>query len=214
MAAKKKEGGVERSWRRIESWFADRHPEVALGLAKGASEKSIAAAEKKLGARFPPDVRASFLVHDGQVDEPGVQLWPWARRLGSLESLTACWTGDRKYFDERTMAERLDWLSDDRKVRQVHLHPRQVPLGGSRHWDYGRLLVDLIPGPEGVEGQIIARDDIDLVFVAPSFGALLDRIATGLEDGTMVLEGEGDERVLGYRKKRGKRLFAAKYFAS
>lgn len=35
-------------------------------LKKGATEEQIAACEATLGVTFPPDLRASFLIHDGQ----------------------------------------------------------------------------------------------------------------------------------------------------
>jgi cell wall assembly regulator SMI1 len=56
--------------------------------------------------KFPADFRASLRVHDGQDNAPRVQLWPFALRLGSLDSLVRCWKDDRKYFDAKAMAER------------------------------------------------------------------------------------------------------------
>lgn len=177
---------VRKAWAAIERCF-ERHPGAQLKLRPPATEKSIAAAEHTLGIRFPDDYRESLLVHDGQDDEPNVFLFPVAQRLGSLESLVTCWKDDRKYFDETDPEKRFEWLDDSERVRQVHLHPKQIPIAGSTYWDYGRLLIDYVPGPAGTAGQIIARDDIDLRFIAPSFGVLLSKIATGLEDGTTVV---------------------------
>jgi cell wall assembly regulator SMI1/predicted DNA-binding WGR domain protein len=184
---------IAEVWARIEGWFAKR-PELPLRLRPGAKEKDIVAAEKTLGVRFPDDFRASLRLHDGQEDrEDGgdVDWLPVALRLGSLASLVRCWQDDRKYYDEEGMAERLDWLDKGERVRQVHLHPKHIPFAGSRYWDYGRLMFDFIPGPQGAAGQVIARDDIDLVFVDASFGAFLERVAIGLERGTRKVYVQG-----------------------
>ena len=192
-------------WTRIEGWFAKNHPELSLGLLPGATAEAITAAEKKLGVSLPADFRASLLVHDGQVDSPGVQLFPVAQRLGSLASLVGCWTDDRDGYDESEMAERFDWLDDSERVRQVQLHPKHIPIAGSPYWDYDRLMLDFIPGPEGSAGQVIARDDIELEYLCTTFGDLLARTAQALEDGTAVVTKSTYASELGYRAPNGKK---------
>lgn len=203
-------------WGRIERWFAERHPAIDLKLRPAATEKVIAAAEKQLDVRLPADFRASLLVHDGQGDEPGVFLFPHSERLGSLKGMVACWKGDRSSYDKRDVEGRFAWLDDGRRVRQVHFHPKHVAFAGSTYWDYGRLLFDFVPGPDGGEGQVIARSDVDFVFVCSSFGALLERTATGLEDGTIVLQSDpepyGTTRLV-YTLGPGKPVKASEYFA-
>lgn len=201
------------AWARIERWFSAHHPSLDLKLRPGANDRAIAAAEKKLGVTFPDDFRASLRVHDGQENEPDVRLWPWGQRLGSLDGLTRCWKDDRGLFDQEEMAERFEWLSDDGRVRQVHPHPAHVPIAGSTYWDYSRLLLDYVPGPKGTTGQVIARDDVDFVFVCPTFGELLERTARGLEDGTIAVKAGDYDSALEYRTKKGKAVPAAKYFA-
>ena len=139
-------------WGRIERWFAEHRPEIELKLRPGAKEKEILAAEKQLGVRLPEDFRASLLVHDGQGDEPGVFLFPHSERLGSLKAMVACWKGDRPSYDKHDSEGRFGWLDDGRRVRQVHFHPKHVAFAGSSYWDYGRLLFDFVPGPEGARG--------------------------------------------------------------
>ncbi len=177
---------IQKLWMRIERWFAKHRPELSLGLRPGATDKQIAAAEKALGQRFPDDFRASLRVHDGQDDHCQIVWLPVALQLGSLASFVRCWKGDRgSYVDDADDLARLD---KGRRVRQVHFHPRQIPFAGTPHWDYGRLLFDFVPGPDGTAGQVIARSDIDLMFVAASFRELLTRTARGLEDGSVVVE--------------------------
>lgn len=205
---------VGESWARIEAWFAARHPGVALNLRAPASAAQIAAAEKALRVKFPTDFRASLAVHDGQDDHPGVWLLPYAQRLGSLASLTRCWKDDRALYDDKEMRTRLDWLDDGQRVRQVHLHPQHIPIAGSKYWDYGRLLLDYLPGPAGAVGQVIARHDVDFVFVCGSFGELLARTARGLEEGSITTRTGGDALELVYLTRAGgKPVGPDRYFA-
>ena len=204
---------MQKIWSRLESWFAEHHPDLSLDLRPGATANELEAAEQALGVKLPEDFRASVRVHDGQLDEPKVQLFPYAQRLGSLASLVRCWQDDRPNFHEQDLAERLTWLDDGQRVRQVHLHPQRVPFAGSSNWDYDQLLFDCIPGPDGVAGQVIARSDIDLGFVCQSFGELLSRTAQGLEDGTIIVTPSDSAHELSYRSKRKKPLRPGDYFA-
>ncbi len=205
---------VAASWARIEGWFKIHHPKLSLGLRPGASAKEIAAAEKKLGVTFPADFRDSLLVHDGQEDKPGVRIFPIAQRLASLESFVTCWADDRSAYDEKEMAVRFDWVGDDERVRQVHFHPKHIPIGGSPFWDDDRLLLDFVPGPQGTAGQVIARDDIEFEFLTPSFGDLLAKIAKGLEEGTIaVSQTTYDSELVFHAPNSTKPISEYKYFA-
>lgn len=52
-------------WRRIERWLARRAPLTHKQLRPPASARDIAKAEAAMGLRFPDDLRASLLRHDG-----------------------------------------------------------------------------------------------------------------------------------------------------
>ncbi|MFI7616199.1 SMI1/KNR4 family protein [Nonomuraea terrae] len=56
---------VNRQWRRIEAWLKKNAPRSRRTLAGPAKPQAIAAAEAELGLRFPDDLRASLLRHDG-----------------------------------------------------------------------------------------------------------------------------------------------------
>ncbi|MBX3198736.1 MAG: SMI1/KNR4 family protein [Labilithrix sp.] len=200
-------------WARIERWFVEHHPELDLELRPGAKEKEIDAAETRLGVTFPADFRASLRVHDGQDDEPRLFLLPFSERLGSLKSMVACSKSDRPSYDARDTEGRFEWLDDSRRVRQVHFHPKHVAFAGRKYWDHGRLMFDFVPGPEGRAGQIIALADVDFVFVCSSFGELLERTASGLEQGAITLEAAGYDYVrLRYGSRRGEEPVTAAAF--
>jgi cell wall assembly regulator SMI1 len=202
-------------WRGIEAWFAKNLPNADLVLRPPATRDQIAEAEAKLGTKLPDDFVASLLVHDGQEDEPNVLWLPSAYRLGSLASLVACWERDRQsYADD---PEREGWLDGSECTRQVHFHPKHVPIAGSRFWDYDRLLLDFFPGPKGRPGQVIAREESELYVIAPSFLLLLEKTLAGLENGRIRFEkrsadigGEWDAVYLTPRSK--KPMPAFRYF--
>lgn len=172
------EASVAELWDYIEAWCAKHKPGLSLQLRPGATEKQIVAAEKALGRKLPADFRASVKIHDGQEDGCTVGWVPVALQLRSLASIVRCWTGDRVYY--RESAEAFDALDKTKCVRQCHLHPAHLPFAALMHWDYGRLMFDFTPGPKGTAGQVIARNDIDLVFMAPTFRDLLADIAGDL----------------------------------
>ncbi len=58
---------VDRQWRRIEAWLKTNAPRSHRTLGKPGSAATIAVAEAQMGLRFPDDLRASLLRHDGAV---------------------------------------------------------------------------------------------------------------------------------------------------
>ncbi|MGN9846225.1 SMI1/KNR4 family protein [Nonomuraea sp. H19] len=58
---------VNRQWQRIEAWLKINAPRTHRTLGKPGKAEAIAAAEAQMGLRFPDDLRASLLRHDGTV---------------------------------------------------------------------------------------------------------------------------------------------------
>jgi cell wall assembly regulator SMI1 len=61
---------VAGSWRRIEAWLDGHLPILKLSLRPGILERDLAKFEKLVGQRLPDDVRASWMIHDGQRPVP------------------------------------------------------------------------------------------------------------------------------------------------
>ncbi|MFI6812570.1 hypothetical protein ACIBG7_09185 [Nonomuraea sp. NPDC050328] len=61
---------VNRQWRRIERWLAENAPVTRATLARPARARTIAIAEAQMNLRFPDDLRASLLRHDGGLPTP------------------------------------------------------------------------------------------------------------------------------------------------
>ncbi|MDA0640530.1 MULTISPECIES: SMI1/KNR4 family protein [Nonomuraea] len=58
---------VNRQWRRIETWLKANAPRSYRTLGKPAKAGTIAVAEAQMGLRFPDDLKASLLRHNGVV---------------------------------------------------------------------------------------------------------------------------------------------------
>lgn len=57
---------VEHSWGRIDNWAEENYPELYDQLCEGATANDMNDLEHQLDCSLPQDVRASWMVHDGQ----------------------------------------------------------------------------------------------------------------------------------------------------
>ena len=53
-------------WDRIDNWLLANAPEVLLTLQSGATNEQIRKTEEYLSVSFPEDIKASYLIHNGQ----------------------------------------------------------------------------------------------------------------------------------------------------
>ncbi|MFD2348759.1 hypothetical protein ACFSTC_04110 [Nonomuraea ferruginea] len=79
---------VNRQWRRIETWLKANAPRSYRTLGKPAKAGTIAVAEAQMGLRFPDDLKASLLRHNGVV--PVRDTWG-----GSASWATGTWASVR-----------------------------------------------------------------------------------------------------------------------
>jgi len=178
---------MEQVWRRIEAWLAANAAPVAAGLNPPAPAGELADTERLLGVRFPEDVRASYLRHDGQApDSPWmVDGWEWL----SLERIRNEWKVWKELLDGGDFAE-IESDADGLAVRTDWWNPAWIPLTYSGSGDHHCL--DLAPGPRGTPGQIIEmwHDEGSRPVVADSFRAWLMDFADALEADELVLSEE------------------------
>jgi len=123
---------MEEIWKRIHAWLDANAPQGYGQLHPGASVESISTAEERMGLKLHPDLKASYLIHDGQVDEPGliggegwclfslremVEQWQRLSTTQHRGRLPIAWggTGDYIFLDlqngeqpGRVMVQRLD----------------------------------------------------------------------------------------------------------
>lgn len=163
-------------------------PRVPEGLAPGAAEGEIRAAEERMGVRFSEDLRASYLLHNGgPMPRVAGQEW-YVGELLTLEEIGGLYEGLMGSID--TSCEHdgpedcgCEWHKrNGHPVRQGNSWYRGwIPLidnGDSEYW-----AVDMSPLVGGTVGQVI---DVDCAgpppeVAAPSWRAYLQGIVDGLD---------------------------------
>ena len=116
-----------------------------------ASAEAIAALEQQLGVSFPADLRALYTKSDGENGIVGVFLgWGWLR----LDRIS--WNMDEPFWS----GWELDWdkivpdANPPGRVRRLRGSPQWIPFAEDGGGNF--LAVDLVPGPKGRIGQVIA----------------------------------------------------------
>lgn len=182
-------------WDRLEA-FARKNTPRSLRLRPGASEKAIAAAEKKLKLTFPSDLRESLLAHDGQErrpeddDDEESTLFPWlpgCSPLAPLAEIVAQWKDERDNDEDDEDEE----PEAEGAIFNVMTHPRRVPIAGTAFWDGDNTYVDLFPTAKGTEGQIVMfTSECDMALLGSSLRDALETYLHALETGDWVFDGK------------------------
>jgi cell wall assembly regulator SMI1 len=191
---------MKEIWRRLEAW-GEKAGAGTLKLRDGATEKEIAAAEKKMKLKFPADLRESLLLHDGQEEEPDFEWMPACSPLQPLHALVERWEEER---DLESEDDSDDDSEADARMKSCLFHAKRVPIAGTEYWDGDNTYVDLAPGSKGKVGQLITFvTECDLVVLGPSLRDALDRYATMLESGKLVWDKKGRSVVPAKKKWKG-----------
>lgn len=174
---------MKEIWTRLEALA--KKAKKPLGLRKGVSEKTLAAAEKKMKLVLPSDFRASLLLHDGQKGEQE-ELFEWmpgCSPLASLEAIVEQWADEVDNIDEDDDDDE-PAVDEDPRLHGAIFHAKRIPIAGTPYWDGDNTHIDLFPGPKGTSGQLITFvTECDRVVLGESFSAALTSYADALESG-------------------------------
>lgn len=176
-------------WRRLETWVGSTGA-PSLSLNPGASEKAIAAAEKTMKLSFPPDMRASLAVHDGQATEGGAQVFPWmpgCPPLLPLARIVERWKDEQELAAKRQPKK--EWFDAGGKLKGGVYRTGRIPIAGPVRKDGERTFLDMDPGPAGARGQLITMvSGADFVVIDASFAAAFERWVNVLERGLWIYD--------------------------
>ena len=150
-------------WKRIHTWFDENAPAGYGNLRPGASADAIRAAEKAMGLKRPADVKASYRVHDGQGNEPGlIGGEGWC--LLPLQDMVAWWC---------------KWCEHSQRFQEC------VPVASGGVSDH--IFLDLSPAAASPGCVIVQRSDTEGPDpIASSFRSWLEEFADKLEDEEFV----------------------------
>lgn len=176
---------VPKLWKRIERALK-AHRSATKSLNKRATEEQIAACEAALGVTFPPDLRASYLIHNGQkTNADGVFPEGFADldsdfALLSLEEIANEWKTWKQLADTGEFKKQKS--QPDAGIRPDWWNPKWVPIACDGGGD--SLCVDLDPAKGGTAGQVISHHHADEARSkkATSIRALLHALSEHLED--------------------------------
>ncbi|MFN3150940.1 SMI1/KNR4 family protein [Bremerella sp.] len=190
---------VKDSWQRIDAWLSQNAPDVFESLQPGCSEEEIVAVEERLGFDLPIEVRESFKIHNGQemyktagplVGEP----------LDPLEYAEASCLSWRGLYDDQRKSDVDSGLSDyatstpPDMVLCQYATPNWFPMGD---WDGNCYGIDMNPGPNGIEGQVInfGRDEDNKFVLATSWAHFLEDIADEMEAGSFEIKRDDEGHI-------------------
>lgn len=171
-------------WMRLEALLEEKAPEIRKTLGAPATEAAIREAEAKMGTSLPADVRASYLLHDGQEGDSYPLFGAFS--FAPLEYVVSYWEtlgkldpADAEAGGEPRGPVRANWWN-----------PRWIPFTAVGNGDYA--CVDLAPAPGGRAGQVVSysHEEPDRFVIARGFREWLIDLADRLEDGRLVFDSE------------------------
>jgi cell wall assembly regulator SMI1/predicted DNA-binding WGR domain protein len=177
-SAKLRSTTIREDWSCIVAFASERFPEGEFRLAGGATEEQIGAAEQILGFRLPDDVRESYRIHNGSDDSS----FPIIGVLSPIDVVADDFAQRRGWPED-------GWGTPDEiegPIKPVWWNTARVQLTDDSSGS--GLTIDLDPAEGGTWGQVIHHDhEVGPRRVyAPSWGALLRRIADDAEAGKIV----------------------------
>lgn len=170
---------VHEIWMGIDSRIAAQTPQFSQLLNPPATEAEIAAAESQIGLCFPPSVRESYRIHNGESEESDglFEVWRflplsdvivWWQEMKLIEDTYAC--GD---FDIGSMIPIMFMEGDLRYVDHSE-SGAETPLVEWRQGDPSRdqkaaSFADFLQQflQEFCEGKLIAEPEFDLKAIVP-----------------------------------------------
>lgn len=185
IAAPKQIADVPALWKRIEK-FLKTNRAVKSSLQEPATEAQIARCEGAVGIAFPPSLRASYLIHNGQKprasclfpdDFPDLDS-PFC--LLSLAEIANEWRTWKSLVDAGEFRKQKGL--PDAGIRPDWWNPKWLPIasdGGGNS-----LCVDMAPAKGGAAGQVILHrhDDASRSRIAGGFQELLQMLADHLSE--------------------------------
>ncbi|WP_156056374.1 SMI1/KNR4 family protein [Streptosporangium roseum] len=166
---------VNRQWARIERWLKANAPASRRTLRGPARARTIAVAEAQMGLRFPNDLRASLLRHNGAAAVGGT--WPFG-------FLSNGFLGVREIRDTWRGLCEVDGESEGSDPRTEWWDGRMIPFGSDGSGNH--LVVDSVMrdvGKTDHEGQMsFTPGGVPI----RSHYALLKAVADAMETGGAV----------------------------
>ncbi|MCU0654897.1 MAG: SMI1/KNR4 family protein [Polyangiaceae bacterium] len=153
-----------------------------------AKVKRLTAVEARTGLRFPEELRAMYLQHDGA----SVRWLPNGMWLRTLNEVEQDWLDFGRLHDELAEdgeAFDEDISSDGKHFTNVYDRAR-LPIATRQ--DGPEMYLDFRPGPQGSSGQVLYLiNECDYIVVATSFSEFIQQYLPLREAHQLVLDEGG-----------------------
>jgi cell wall assembly regulator SMI1 len=185
----------QMSWERLEVLLSQHAPTLFGALKPPAATSEIEAVEVEIGVRFPDELRAAYLRHNGIAkgvvhEGPSFFVGVSADWLNLADVLDR-WRMKRRSYEEWTLeSPAFAAVSEvnELKIRYEFWNSKRIPIGQISGGPL--LVVDLWPGDSGVCGQLITDDGLgdfsDECVVYTSLNEYLTLFADRLEQGLIA----------------------------
>ncbi|MCG5212214.1 SMI1/KNR4 family protein [Streptosporangium soli] len=168
---------VARQWRRVERWLKTNAPKTYGSLRAPGKARTIAIAESQTGVRFPDDLRASLLRHNGAHGPAALGFGFSGGRLLSVREIRDGWraacavpvSSGHELYGDRHAGRRSDW------------HGRLIPVTAAGVG--GRVIVDSAAGSAGLVSR---AGEVGMRGGWSSYYTLLKSAAEAMETGGSV----------------------------
>lgn len=169
---------MKEIWNRIEKWLRNNAPKILENLSPGAKEDKIKEVEKLLDIKITPDLKESYLIHDGQLTDRYSLMDDW--NLLSIDNAMKEWKL-MKELHQRGDFEASACASEG--VRSDWWNIKWLPILSNGSGDF--YCIDFAPDSEGDIGQIIHFSHVDSLRekVSNNWQDLLSEYAFLLENG-------------------------------
>lgn len=182
---------IKRAWEHFERALpALGRPDVSL--APPATEADLVALEATVGEELPPEVRAFWSVHDGELPRnAGLAAGFCFVSVEEARKVLADWASTRvKLGADLKSLDRESRSHPPNAIQRKYSLPGWIPILRDHEGNY--VGIDLAPGPAGHCGQVInfGRDEEEKYVFFPSVVELLEWLGGELEAGRIVYDAE------------------------
>lgn len=173
-------------WQELERWYKANAAETYESLNPGCDEAELRETERHFNVTFPEDVRASYLLHDGQKLE-GSSISGDGYQLMSMQEIRA----SSEFFKIATASGSGRKGAPNGPLKDDLCNVLWVPFMTPGNGNF--RCMDFDPAPHGKPGQIIQywNKDADRSVLAPSFTDWLEAILKSCLAGKFRHRGSG-----------------------
>lgn len=176
---------MEESWNLFENYLEKKLPYYYARLNAPSSLREIKKLESKLNIKLPEEMKDLYLANNGEDESRYIGGIMCGLRMLTLNGILKEWRDLKSIEKENNF--NADWYGEiypENSIKPHHFNEMWIPIFSD---DNGNFIgIDMAPGPEGKEGQIInfGTDEFDHFVIAESLADFINIINQQFENGT------------------------------